>query len=992
MNSSTEVPITENTNFHETKQVRGTCLSCFWGRRRGSADSAIFVPFVVPSPRSAWNPPVLYRTALKSIFAASLAAIACGTSAQAGIIYSESFDYGATDGALAGKNGGTGFSEAWTAGNPGISYAGTGLSFSELSVSGGMVTATGANGVGNAKFARRVATTSQTNVYYGSFLTQIVNTSQFRVKSGMGFGSQNASFSSNSFKILTPDNDSALRLDDRNSGSSLTIGQTYLTLFKINTLAGSTTVWLLSEAQFDVFKGGGITEAELDTVAIGTGPSQLWARSSVIGGSVPGELGFGFFLNIIMNIDTGVSATLAADEYRLADTSLNEVIFTVPTFNTATNAGLEFPSNNGLVNLATTTGVSPVGGTFSGPGTSGGNFNPEAAGYGLYTLTYAFNGESSSFTIAVTGGLTLVSEGGSLAPNNLAPAGTAFGKDVFLDNPNYSIPHLNDGLYSNSSSWLGTSANSFAGISLGSTPIAINRLAFGRDSTGNSTDRAAGVYTVQFTTEANPTAATTAWTSIGAVFYPAAGNAAVPNPALRHVFSFPTVNATGLRIIASANGTAIDEIELYAPTGLFTTGSLALLQEGGTFAPDNLARSSGAIAFSKDEFGDPHFTASLNNGSYGNASSWIGNSTPSFAAIALGQSRPIDRIAFGRDNTGTFTDCCLGNYTVQYTNVAAPNAATPDTSWTTIGQLDYQTAVAPIASPALRHLYSFTPVTATAVRIIAPAAVAIDEIEIYQGKPILTLVQRPSTVLTYGVSSVDFGNIAPGAISIRSFIVRNPGSSTLTLQSVTVDSDYFIGSLSSRTLAPGGSATFAVISYPAAYGPRIGTLHLLSNDPAIPDFGILLFANALTPIEAWRGQKFGTIVAAGNSADLFDPNNNGIPNLLEYALGGEPVLTTTGTTILPKGSIVGNRLQLEFTRDPKRNDLNLTVEVSENLLTWTPLAHCPSGTSTFNSQLPGTTINQSIDMSGLQTVQVQDLTLTTEPNNSRRFLRLRATR
>ena len=39
--------------------------------------------------------------------------------------------------------------------------------------------------------------------------------------------------------------------------------------------------------------------------------------------------------------------------------------------------------------------------------------------------------------------------------------------------------------------------------------------------------------------------------------------------------------------------------------------------------------------------------------------------------------------------------------------------------------------------------------------------------------------------------------------------------------------------------------------------------------------------------------------AAGDNAD---PNNNGIPNLLEYALHGDPVGSSTGSTMLPQTS------------------------------------------------------------------------------------------
>ena len=107
----------------------------------------------------------------------------------------------------------------------------------------------------------------------------------------------------------------------------------------------------------------------------------------------------------------------------------------------------------------------------------------------------------------------------------------------------------------------------------------MNRIAFGRDNQGIYTDRAADFYTIQYTTAPNPDAATTAWTSIGAVDY---RGPAVANPALRHLFSFPTVNATGLRIITATAGTCIDEIELYPPP--FTPQELWRLQYFGSVA------------------------------------------------------------------------------------------------------------------------------------------------------------------------------------------------------------------------------------------------------------------------------------------------------------------------------------------------------------------------------------------------------------------------
>jgi autotransporter-associated beta strand protein len=92
-------------------------------------------------------------------------------------------------------------------------------------------------------------------------------------------------------------------------------------LFKIDTVANTTKGWLLSAGQYDSFKGGGITEAELDAATLGTGNNQLWARASVTGS----ESITASHLNIYLNAFGGVSATLAEDEFRLSNTSLDEV-------------------------------------------------------------------------------------------------------------------------------------------------------------------------------------------------------------------------------------------------------------------------------------------------------------------------------------------------------------------------------------------------------------------------------------------------------------------------------------------------------------------------------------------------------------------------------------------------------------------------------------------------------------------------------------------
>jgi hypothetical protein len=66
---------------------------------------------------------------------------------------------------------------------------------------------------------------------------------------------------------------------------------------------------------------------------------------------------------------------------------------------------------------------------------------------------------------------------------------------------------------------------------------------------------------------------------------------------------------------------------------------------------------------------------------------------------------------------------------VQYTNTENAGAATPESAWVTIGEVNYDGS----SGNALRHEYAFPAVTARAVRVIAPEGAALDEIEIYGG-------------------------------------------------------------------------------------------------------------------------------------------------------------------------------------------------------------------------------------------------------------------
>lgn len=133
-------------------------------------------------------------------------------------------------------------------------------------------------------------------------------------------------------------------------------------------------------------------------------------------------------------------------------------------------------------------------------------------------------------------------------------------------------------------------------------------------------------------------------------------------------------------------------------------------------------------------------------------------------------------------------------------------------------------------------------------------------------------------------------------------------------------------------------------------------------------------------IEDWKLARLGD----PNAADLGDPDGDGLPTLLEYALLGDPTLDESGLT--PGAVIDGGHLTITVPRDPQRADITTVVEVSENLETWAPLA-----TSANGAPFSGPGYDSGDDSSpGLKSVLIRDtLDLANSP---RRFLRIKVSR
>jgi hypothetical protein len=108
-----------------------------------------------------------------------------------------------------------------------------------------------------------------------------------------------------------------------------------------------------------------------------------------------------------------------------------------------------------------------------------------------------------------------------------------------------------------------------------------------------------------------------------------------------------------------------------------------------------------------------------------------------------------------------------------------------------------------------------------------------------------------------------------------------------------------------------------------------------------------------------------TPIPADQRAPTADPDADGVPNLLEYALAGDP-MSGNSAGFQPASTLESNHLQLTYVRH--RPDIDYTVEATSDLTTWTPIA-----------------INSG-DL-GAETTVTDPIALT--PESPRRFMRVR---
>jgi len=202
-------------------------------------------------------------------------------------------------------------------------------------------------------------------------------------------------------------------------------------------------------------------------------------------------------------------------------------------------------------------------------------------------------------------------------------------------------------------------------------------------------------------------------------------------------------------------------------------------------------------------------------------------------------------------------------------------------------------------------------------------------------------VKNEVSTLTHSQSTLDFGTggLMPGG-SVP-LTISNRGTLPLTNIFVSVTgtnaSEFPVTQPITATVPPGGSTTFTVTFSPVDHGVRAATLHIASSATDQSSFDVNLTGPGQTLLETWRQTYFGTTNNAGDAANLFDYDHDGVVNLLEYAFGLNPMLGSSSQ--LPPGQVIDGNFVISFAHPNGVGGITFSAECSTNLTTvgWTPV-------------------------------------------------------
>lgn len=196
---------------------------------------------------------------------------------------------------------------------------------------------------------------------------------------------------------------------------------------------------------------------------------------------------------------------------------------------------------------------------------------------------------------------------------------------------------------------------------------------------------------------------------------------------------------------------------------------------------------------------------------------------------------------------------------------------------------------------------------------------------------------------------VAFGFQTIGTPSSRTIVVRNTGTSTLNVSSVSVVGDQaaeFSAAGGTGSVPAGGQGSLTVTFTPGGAGLRTATLRVLNNDADEGEYEVALTGtgNTQTALQNWRQNNFGSPNNSGNGADNFDFDKDGLSNLLEFAFGLDPTSAASGQ--LPQPGWVAGKFGYRFTQPTGVTGVVYSAQWCTSLAAgdWQPISDTGAGT------------------------------------------------
>ncbi len=174
-------------------------------------------------------------------------------------------------------------------------------------------------------------------------------------------------------------------------------------------------------------------------------------------------------------------------------------------------------------------------------------------------------------------------------------------------------------------------------------------------------------------------------------------------------------------------------------------------------------------------------------------------------------------------------------------------------------------------------------------------------------------------------ASVGYGDVLLDSNAVKTFTVRNTGTTPLRNLAITKDgtnaADFTVSAISTPVSA-GGSTTFTVTFAPGALGARAAAIHIASNDVDENPFDIALTGTGVTPeigleqpagtnlVDGSASIGYGAVAIGSSNAKTFTIKNTGTAPLAGIAVtvdgthSGNYVVSTSGmsTTVAIGGS------------------------------------------------------------------------------------------